>query len=181
VALITLGWLWWRAWGPLVARDAAALCVAGEAGVALGDMDLRFAWQVWHLATFRVAGMALMVAPGGALHGTWQHRPSAGVALCDIHLGWLWWRAWRPLVARDAAALCVVGVALGDIDLRFAWRLVDPLLIQRGNHAWLHSVHESSCHVLILIHRGKKSGMLCKDLRCLKLYRHVWILTMRKD
>jgi hypothetical protein len=23
--------------------------------------------------------------------------------------------------------------------------------------------------------------MLCKDLRCLKLYRHVWSLMMRKD
>ena len=34
-------------------------------------------------------------------------------------LGWVWWRAWSPLVARDAAALCVAGVALGDIDLRF--------------------------------------------------------------
>ena len=33
---------------------------------------------------------------------------------------------------------------------------------------WLHSVHEGSCHVSILTHRGKKSGMLCKDLRCLK-------------
>ena len=32
-------------------------------------------------------------------HGTWQHPPSfcvAGVAL--MTLGWLWWRAWAPLV-----------------------------------------------------------------------------------
>ena len=28
-----LGWIWWRAWGPLVARGAA-----------------HFAWQAWHLA-----------------------------------------------------------------------------------------------------------------------------------
>jgi len=33
----------------------------------------------------------------------------------------------------------------------------------------------------ILTHRGKKSITLCKDLRCLKLYRHVWSLMMRKD
>jgi len=46
VALVALGWLWWRAWAPLVARDAAALCVA----VALGDIHLRFAWQAWRLA-----------------------------------------------------------------------------------------------------------------------------------
>ena len=37
-----------RAWFPLDAVVAAALCVAG---VALGDIDLYFAWQAWHLAT----------------------------------------------------------------------------------------------------------------------------------
>ena len=37
-------------------------------------------------------------------------------------LGWLWWRAWAGLVAGDAAALCVAGVALGDIHLQFAWQ-----------------------------------------------------------
>jgi len=42
----------------------------------------------------------------------------AGVAL--IALGWVWWRAWSPLVARDAAALCGAGVALAEIDLRSA-------------------------------------------------------------
>ena len=36
VALMALGWLWWRAWSPLV-------------GVALGDMDVAFAWQAWPL------------------------------------------------------------------------------------------------------------------------------------
>jgi len=46
VALMALGWLWWCAWVPVDAVDAAALCVAG---VALGDMDLHFAWQAWHL------------------------------------------------------------------------------------------------------------------------------------
>ena len=37
-----------RRWSPLVACDAAALCVAG---VALGDIHLRFTWQAWHLVT----------------------------------------------------------------------------------------------------------------------------------
>ena len=32
----------------LVARDAAALCVAG---VAQGDIHFRFAWQAWHRLT----------------------------------------------------------------------------------------------------------------------------------
>ncbi len=36
--------------GPvLVPRDAAALCVAG---VALGDVYVRFTWQAWHHLTF---------------------------------------------------------------------------------------------------------------------------------
>ena len=37
-------------------------------------------------------------------------------------LGWLWWRAWAGLVAGDAAALCMAGVALGDIHLCFTWQ-----------------------------------------------------------
>ena len=44
VALMALGWFWWRAWVPVGAVVAVALCVAG---VALGNIDLRFAWQVW--------------------------------------------------------------------------------------------------------------------------------------
>ena len=48
VALVALGWLWWRGWVPCVAVDAAAVYVAG---VALGDIDLHFVWQAWHLAT----------------------------------------------------------------------------------------------------------------------------------
>ena len=81
-------WHWWRAWGPLLVAGAAALCVAG---VAHGDIHLRFAWQGWHLVTSTFGlrgGLALMA------------------------LGWIWWRAWGPLVAGDAVALCVAGVAL---------------------------------------------------------------------
>ena len=48
VALMVLG----GALGPgLVARDAAALCVAG---VLLGDIHLRFTWQVWRNLTSTV-------------------------------------------------------------------------------------------------------------------------------
>jgi len=49
--------------GPdLVARDAAALYVAG---VALGDIHLRFMWQAWHLLTF-----TLVLRGRRGIHGT---------------------------------------------------------------------------------------------------------------
>ena len=51
VALVALGWLWWRGWVSVDAVDAAAF---GVAGVALGDMDLHFAWQAWHFVTWIV-------------------------------------------------------------------------------------------------------------------------------
>ena len=71
--LMALGWLWWRAWVPVDAVDAAALCVPGGAlgdirpslcvagwhlatstltwrvGAALDNIDPHFAWQAWHL------------------------------------------------------------------------------------------------------------------------------------
>ena len=119
VALMALGWLWWRAWPVLVAGDAAALCVAG---VALSDIHLR-TWQActWdiHLrfagrGTYLVARLGPFWSPVTPRHfawqawhlgtstfvsrsrrGTWGHPPSfcvAGVAL--MALGWFWWRAW---------------------------------------------------------------------------------------
>ena len=53
---MALGWLWWCLGSiSFDAVVAAAVCVAG---VALGDIDLHFAWQVWHLvtSTFTVCG-----------------------------------------------------------------------------------------------------------------------------
>ena len=78
VALEALGWVWWRAWAPVVARDAAALCVAGVAA--------------WHLAT------STFVSRGR--HGTWRRRRSicvAGVAIGDINFGFARqaWRLWH--------------------------------------------------------------------------------------
>ena len=133
VALMSLDCLWWRAWVShgrrgccrgrrgtyrtglaLVARCGAWVsrgrrgCWRGRrgtwwhrpsfcvAGIALGDIDLDFAWQGWHVATL-----------------TFTLRGRRGT----------WWRL--ALVARlgalVAAAVCVAGVALGDIDPHFAW------------------------------------------------------------
>ena len=65
------------------------------AGVALGDIARHFAWQAWHLATSTFV-----------LHGK---RSTYGTGLALVtRLG--------PVDALVAAALCVAGVALGDID-----------------------------------------------------------------
>ena len=98
----------WRAWSGFVARGAAALCVAG---VALGDIRLRFTWQAWHKLTSTV-----VLRGRRGTHGTV-------------------WRAWSGFVARGAAALCVAGVALGDIHLRFTWQAWHKTHIHR-RFAW---------------------------------------------
>ena len=88
----------WRAWSGFVARDAAAVCVAG---VVLGDIHLHFTWQAWHKLTSTVV-----------LRGLRGRRGTYGTG----------WRAWSGFVARDAAAVCVAGVVLGDIHLHFTWQ-----------------------------------------------------------
>ena len=74
------------------------------AGVALGDIHLRFAWQAWHLVT------STFVLRG--------KRGTCGTGLAP--------RAWAGLGADGRSVtprqLCVAGVALGDIHLRFAWQ-----------------------------------------------------------
>ena len=71
------------------------------AGVALCDIDLHFVWQAWHLMTW-------IVTLRGR-HGTY----GTGLALV-ARLG--------PRGRWDAAAFCVAGVALCDIDLHFVWQ-----------------------------------------------------------
>ena len=102
------------------ACDAAALCVAV---VALGDIHLRFTWQLWHKLTWQLWHKltSTVVLRGrrdtygigwrpwawfcrpwrrGCLRGrrgTWWHPPSfhvAGVAQSDIH-GRFAWQAWH--------------------------------------------------------------------------------------
>ena len=103
----------WRAWTGLGACDAAALCVAG---VAQTHIYCRFAWQAWHKLTSTVV-----------LRG---RRGTDGTG----------WRAWTGLGARDAAALCVAGVAQTQIYCRFAWqawhKLTSTVVLRgrRGTH-----------------------------------------------
>jgi len=86
------------------------------AGVALGDIDLHFAWQA---LTFTLPGrrgtygtglpLVARLVPSGCRcrcgcwrgrRGAWRHRPSlcvAGVALgdMDLHLAWQAWHVWH--------------------------------------------------------------------------------------
>ena len=81
------------------------------AGVALGDIHLDITWQAWHKFTSTV-----VLRGRRGTHGTV-------------------WRAWSGFVAWGAAPLCVAGVALGDIHLRFtwqAWHLVTSTFVSRG-------------------------------------------------
>ena len=111
--------------GPLV---AAAVCIAG---VALGDSDLHFAWQAWHLATstftlrgrrgtwrypfsFCVAGMYLSIGTFTlrGRHGTWLQRPSLCMAGGLGSFGRSDYLHGRRGTWRQRPLLCVAGVAL---------------------------------------------------------------------
>ena len=100
--------------------------------------------QLCHFHTHHlcVAGVTSTFVSRGR-RGTWRHPPSfcvAGVALRA--LDWLWWRAWTGLVAGDAAALCVAGVVLGDIHLRYT-----PFLIHNMSHALFHTQLSHTHHL----------------------------------
>jgi len=138
----TLAWQAWHLWHWAGSGGALGFrCVAGtprllawQACTALGDIHLRFTWQAcdFHFSVAAVARTAVGVA---------------GVALGDIHFRFTWlawylvtstytfaWQAWHVwqwagsggawvgVEHRDAAAVGVAGVALGDIHLRFTWQ-----------------------------------------------------------
>ena len=126
---------------------------AGSGG-ALGRQwrHATFAWQVWHLVT------STFVWCGR--RGPWWLPPSfcvAGVAL--MALGRLWWHAWARLVAGNTAPLCVAGG-------RFAWRHPPSLcvagvaLVTLGwlsHHLWhatlSHTIsHTPLCHTPSFTH-----------------------------
>ena len=61
------------------------------AGMALGDIDFRFAWQAWRLWHWAGSGGALVL---GLVAGDAAALCVAGVALGDIHLRFAW-QAWN--------------------------------------------------------------------------------------
>ena len=97
---MALGWLWWRAWFPVDAVDAAAVCVAG---VVLGDMYVHSAWQVRHLVTWTSTLRGRRGTYGTVLALVAR---LVGVALGDMdsHFAWQVWH-------------------LATMDLHFAWQV----------------------------------------------------------
>ena len=89
-----------------------------------------FAWQAWHLVTSTFVSRGRR---GAISHPSWFCLTGVALMVLGGALG-------PGLVARDAAALCVAGVALGDIHLRFTWQVwhhltfTVVLLGRRGTH-----------------------------------------------
>ena len=110
------------------------------AGVVLGDIDLHFAWQAWHV--WHWAGVA------AAAVGV------AGMALCDIHLGFTW-QAWY--LVTSTVTLCgrrgTYGMGLAPVarlgrsgrgGRRGCWRG------RRGTlplHIWAQALHCCVCKI----------------------------------
>ena len=101
------------------------------AGMAFGVIQLPFTWQVWYGRYWAGSGDAIC---------------PAGIALGNIQILFVWqvryWKCWLGLVMpldwigragrhgilrgkhgtrRHPPAICVTGIALGNIHLRFAW------------------------------------------------------------
>ena len=181
----------WRAWSDLVARDAAALCVAG---VAQTHICHRFAWQAWHKLTSTIVWRGRRGTDGTGLRAWFDlvARDAAalrvaGVAQTHIHIRFAWqawheltstivwrgrrgtdgtgWRAWSDLVARDAAALCVAGVAQCHIHVRFAWQAWHKLtstIVLRGRRGTDGS-QSSSCIAQLITSSSDDVCCLCRS------------------
>ena len=145
VALMALGGALGLAWAPVTPRHFAwqawhnltstfvsrgrrgtishppSFCVAGMVQMALGGAlglawapvtPRHFAWQAWHNLT-------------STFVFTWQawHKLTSTVVLRGRRgTDGIGWHAWTGLGARDAAPLCVAGVAQPHIHLRFTWQ-----------------------------------------------------------
>ena len=121
----------------LVARDAAAFCVAGA---ALGDIHVRSAWQAWHKLTSTVVLRGRRGTDGTG----WRAWTGLGAPWSRVTPRHSAWQAWHlatfTFVLRGRRgtnshlpSFCVAGVgqmALGgvaqtDIYRRFAWQAWD--------------------------------------------------------
>ena len=116
----------------------------------LGDIHLRFTWQVWHTltSTFVLRGK----------------RGTYGTG----------WRAWSGFVACDAAALCVAGVALGDIHLRYTWQVWHTLTSMFRLQTCLPIAASPACFGLKCMFRLLRLQLVLVSNACF-VCRHVYL------
>ena len=100
-------------------------------------------------------------------------------------LGWLWWRAWVKASRRGRRgcwrgrrgtlwlrpSLCVVGVALCDIDLNFVWQAWHLLTHTTCSHTTCTHTHNLLTHNL-LTHNLLTYNLLTRDLHTHDLLTH---------
>ena len=116
---------------PSVTHTFLSTTIFRVAGVALGDIYLGFARQAWNFVTSTFVS-----------HGTCCTY-GTGLALVP------------GLVAGDAAALCVAGVALGDIYLGFtwqAWHLMTSAFVLRGRRVTYGTGLALVSHAIFVTH-----------------------------
>ena len=107
-----------------VATQFCHTLALGVAGVALGDMEVAFAWQAWHFtrSTF-VLGFRYIWHWAGSWRA-WFALVAWGAALLCV-AGVVYLATWtvhlrgRRGTWRHGSSICVAGVALGDIHLHF--------------------------------------------------------------
>ena len=123
-------------WPSFCLAGVGGACGTGLVGVALGNnIDFRFAWRAWRLVT-----STFLLCGRRSIYSTWQAWH--WVALTSFSRGrrpWHFaWQAWHLVTStvffrgRLVALLGrwhwlpfrLAGVALGDIDLHFAWQVV---------------------------------------------------------
>ena len=117
VALMALGWLWWRSWARF-GRPCRRGTLRGRrgtwghpplfhvAGMALGDNHLRFVWQAWHLWHWAGSGGARLGpfwSPVTPRHFAWQAWPLATCAFVLRGKRGTW---------RQPPSFCVAGMTL---------------------------------------------------------------------
>ena len=99
-------------------------CVAD---VTLGNIDFYFVWQAWHLVIF--------IFTLYSRRGTWRHRPSirvADMALDDIDLHFTW-KAWRLVTFTLLCAADVFFMVLGQLLFWWCVSLVCLIGLALGN------------------------------------------------
>ena len=91
ILLVFRGWRGTR-------RHLSAICVAG---VALGDIHLRFAWQAWHL-------WHCVARLDGLVAGDAVALCAAGVALMAIYLRFAWQALHLETILQPRARLLII-------------------------------------------------------------------------